>query len=167
MPRGKKTVGEVKEAAKTKKSVLGKVPEIKIPDPQPSIVDEIVWCSKRCNQTAAWGRKDIGLTVSHHKKNKAHKTDYYTLSFSFRDNIEKVFSKDDKICLMYGLVKNRIYFKLANPKVGYKLTKKCNNAYMQATINNDMLGKFQEFCPGEYHLKYDDFQELYYIEKEK
>jgi hypothetical protein len=68
---------------------------------------------------------------------------------------------------MYGLVKNRIYFKPADPKVGYKLTKKCNNAYMQATINKDMVSTYEEFCPGEYHLKYDDFQELYYIEREK
>ena len=149
-----------------KSKVLGIAPEVVIPE-TPSIVDEIVWCSKRCNQTAAFGRKDIGITMSHHNKNKGHKSDYYTLSFSFRNNIEKVFSKDDNICLMYGIVKNRMYFKPAEPKIGYKITKKHNNAYMQTCIADDMVGKLQEFCPGEYHLKYDDFQELYYIEKEK
>lgn len=153
MPRGKKVV-------------LGKTPEVAVPE-TPSITEEIVWCSKRFNQTAPFGRKDIGITMSHHKKNKSHKNDYYTLSFSFRNNIEKVFSKDDNICLIYGIVKNRMYFKVAEPKVGYKITKRHYNAYMQTCIPDNMVAKFQEFCPGEYHLRYDDFQELYYIEKEK
>jgi hypothetical protein len=179
MPRGKKTVGEVKEAAnkatktetkakaKSKKSVLGSVPEIKIPDPQPSIVDEIVWCSKRSCQTAKLDYKDVGVNLSHHNKHHSRKNDYYTITFAFRNNMSNVFGKEN-VYIQFGAIKNRIYFKVADPKIGYKLNSKSGlTSYVQATCSDEMKAVYEEFCPGEYHLKYDDFQELYYIEKEK
>ena len=168
MPRGKKTVEEVKEAAKTKtkKSALGSVPEIKIPE-QTSIVDEIVWCSKRSCQTAKLDYKDVGVNISHHNKHRSRKSDYYTITFAFRNNISNVFGKEN-VYIQFGIIKNRIYFKVADPKIGYKLNHKHGfTSYMQATCSKEMKAVYEEFCPGEYHLKYDDFQELYYIEKEK
>lgn len=164
------TKKETKKETKTTKrntKVLGKVPEIKIPEKQ-SIVDEIVWCSKRASQMSKSEFKDVGVLMSHHKKNTGHKTDYYTIAFAFRNKIEKVFGKGD-VYLQFGSVKNRIYFKVADPKIGYKLNNKnsANAAYVQATCTKEMKAIYEWFCPGEYHLKYDDFQELYYIEKEK
>ena len=154
MPRGKKVV-------------LDKAPEVVIPDPQLSITDEIVWCSKRSCQMSKHEYKDVGVNLSHHNKGCARKDDYYTITFSFRNNIFKVFGKED-VYIQYGVVKNRIYFKVADPKIGYKLHSKHGlTSYMQATLPKEIKAIYEEFCPGEYHLKYDDFQELYYIEKEK
>lgn len=156
MPRGKKS----------KVVGLDKAPEVVIPE-TPSIVDEIIWCSKRSCQTSKTDYKDVGITLSHHNKTSYHKNDYYTLTFSFRNNIANVFGNGN-IYLQYGVVKNRLYFKVADPKIGYKLTTKSGlTRYMQATCSKEMKTIYEEFCPGEYHLKYDDFQELYYIEKEK
>lgn len=153
MPRGKKVT-------------LDKAPEVIVPE-TPSITDEIVWFSKRSCQTSKQDYKDVGITLSHHNKNGARKNDYYSITFAFRDNIAKVFGKGN-IYLQFGVVKNRIYFKVADPKIGYKLTAKHGlTAYMQATCSKEMKAIYEEFCPGEYHLKYDDFQELYYVEKEK
>ena len=173
MPRtSTKAMETTKKETKTTKGktkVLGKVPEIKIPE-KPSIVDEIVWCSKRASQMSKSEFKDVGVLMSHHQKNKGHSTDYYTIAFAFRNKIEKVFRKGKgDIYLQFGSVKNRIYFKVADPKVGYMLNNKnsANAAYVQATCTKEMKATYEWFCPGEYHLKYDDFQELYYIEKEK
>lgn len=154
MPREKKT------------KVLGIAPEVVVPE-TPSIVDEIVWCSKRSCQTSKTEYKDVGISLSHHNKTGARKNGYYTLTFAFRNNISNVFGKEN-VYLQFGIVKNRLYFKVADPKIGYKLTSKSSlTHYMQATCSKEMRAAFEEFCPGEYHLKYDDFQELYYVEKEK
>ena len=154
MPRGKKVV-------------LDKAPEVVVPE-TPSIIDEIVWFSKRSCQTSRQDYKDVGITLSHHNKNNnGHKSDYYTITFAFRNNIAKILGKGN-VYLQFGVVKNRIYFKIADPKIGYKLaTKSGLTSYMQATCTKETKAIYEEFCPGEYHLKYDDFQELYYIEKEK
>lgn len=151
---------------RNKKVTLDKAPEVVIPE-TPSIIDEIVWCSKRSCQTSKTDYKDVGITLSHHNKNNGHKSDYYTLTFAFRNNIAKIFGKGN-IYLQYGVVKNRLYFKVADPKIGYKVSAKSGlTSYMQATCSKEMKAIYEEFCPGEYHLRYDDFQELHYIEKEK
>lgn len=151
---------------KGKKVVLNKAPEVVVPE-TPSIVDEIVWFSKRSCQTSKQDYKDVGITLSHHNKNAARKNDYYSITFAFRNNIFKAFGKGN-IYLQFGVVKNRIYFKVADPKIGYKLSTKSGlTSYMQVTCTKETKAIYEEFCPGEYHLKYDDFQELYYIEKEK
>jgi hypothetical protein len=174
MPRKRQTtVEEVKEEAKTKSSrgrkpALGKVPDIKIPDPAPSIIDEIVWFSKRTGQISRDELKDVGVKINCHKKGKSHNEDYRTITFGFRNGIHKVFGEEGTY-LRFGVVKNRVYFKAMAPRDGYKITTKNSafTSYIQATCTDEMFARLSKFDRKEYSLKYDDFQELYYIELEE
>ena len=110
--------------------------------------------------------KDVGVSIINHKASeKRNRQAYTTISFSFRNRIEKVFKSE---YVEFGTVKNRIYFAPSDKHNGYKITIKANTAYVQATLLSDEIKKtYSDFDKSEYHLKYDDFQELYYIEREK
>lgn len=147
-----------------KKVVLEKKPEVVIPEKK-SILDEIVWMRKG-HQGRYSALKDVGVSIINHKASeKRNRQAYVTISFSFRNRIEKVFKSD---YVEFGAVKNRIYFRPSDKRNGYKITIKANTAYVQATLLSDEIKKtYSDFDKSEYHLKYDDFQELYYIEREK
>lgn len=84
------------------------------------------------------------------------------LSFSFRNACQERISSTGFISVCYH--KNRIFFKESNARDGFKLTgggsKK--NKYIQINIvdttEKAFIGDYKE-------LKYDDFLELYYVEK--
>jgi len=82
------------------------------------------------------------------------------VTFVFRNGVHEIISGTQYfVC---AICKNRMFFMEADSADGYKLTvsdtKGCNR-YAQMSIDDGI-----SFI-GDYELKYDDFLELYYIEK--
>jgi len=121
--------------------------------------EELVFISKH---HAASYAKDSDIVVSIYKgKNRASDS----IAFAFRNKINDVISNDEKQYLVFALKKNRIYFQASDRKNGYAVTDKGLCRYMRASLRPEVIAPFKDFI-GEYSLKYDDFHELYYIEKE-
>lgn len=85
------------------------------------------------------------------------------ISITFRNDVEQLITSDgDRI--VTAISKNRVYFKA--DERGYKLSRHKRDS-SNKTIQTKIL--FQEeylnFI-GDYSLKYDDFLEMYYVEKE-
>lgn len=132
-----------------------------------NVVTEINWIDKSKRGWSKYdnGRKDVYVAINKHNADDKNKTPYTTLGFSFRDGIEKTITSTKYI--QFGVCKNRIYFKEADSQVGYRVTKKGGTtAAMGLHIGDSYAKDFEMFNHGEFHLKYDDFQELYYIEVE-
>lgn len=169
---GRKTATAKKTT--NKKTGLGDKPIIMVPDKtkEQILLDEIVWVSKAKRGWSRYdnGRKDIYISLNKHKSKPRVKdgkvVDYVTLNMSFRDGIEKTITKSGYI--MFGVCKNRLYFKEASITEGYRVTPKGGTtAGMSMHIGSDAEKVFAPFAKHEFHLKYDDFQELYYVELEK
>ena len=90
------------------------------------------------------------------------------VNITFRNGVIYLISSTDYVKITKPL-KNRIYFKQGYDKDGLLLNKNKNvtadNRYVRFQ-NDDLRKAFDEFG-GDYELKYDNFNELYYIEKEK
>ena len=104
--------------------------------------------------------KDITVAIQT-KKTGATKDSHKAVCFSIRNGVEQNITSTEymQICVH----KNRIFFREADRDMGYKVYKPStgNNRYCKMTLL-DVLACFV----GDYDLKYDDFLELYYIEKE-
>lgn len=157
-----------------KKTGLGDKPIVMVPDKskEQTLLDEIVWVSKAKGGWSKYddGRKDIYISINKHKTKPRFKDlksrDYTTMNMSFRDGIEKTITKTGYI--MFGVCKNRLYFKETSDNEGYKVTSKGGTtASTSMHIGSDAEKVFAPYAKHEFHLKYDDFQELYYVELEK
>lgn len=122
------------------------------------ILPELQWFSKK-RMLGEVNSSAVSITVTTAGKNS--RTDRRRLAFIFRD---KIFEGFNSRYITFAIMKNRIYFKGVEPKEGYAVTIKGLNGYCQATITLDELEDFESFI-GDYSLKYDDFYELYYVEK--
>lgn len=103
-------------------------------------------------------RKDVTVRITV-KDEKA----IYT-GFTFRDGCYKLFTETEYIEV--APYKNRLFFKQSDVKHGLLLAtnKSCKQDNKYAKLQNELCGLFVEF-EGDYELKYDDFYELYYIER--
>lgn len=85
------------------------------------------------------------------------------LNITFRNNSYEKIAQDGKY-ITFCFHKNRVFFKESDPRNGYKISSNQSerNRYVQATITDEaekaFIGDYEE-------IKYDDFLELYYIEK--
>ena len=123
-----------------------------------NVLPELQWFDKK-RKLGDVGSNAVSITITTSSKNS--KSDRRRLSFIFRD---KIFEDFNSRYITFAIMKNRIYFKGVEPKEGYAVTVKGLNGYTQCTITLDELEQFEPFV-GDYSLKYDDFYELYYVEK--
>jgi len=86
------------------------------------------------------------------------------ISFTFRNDVWQFFGEN----IEFAIYKNRIMFRTAENNCGMKLfsgSSKSDNKYFKVRVNEDTQIIKDKFI-GDYELKYDEFYELYYIEKE-
>lgn len=83
----------------------------------------------------------------------------------FRNGIEKKISPTSYV--VYAIYQNRLYFKAEDQINGYKIYKSTTYT-CRVQIQNKKLNKFIENKQGDYDMKFDIKNNLYYIElKEK
>lgn len=102
---------------------------------------------------------DVSITVANNNPQRR------CINFIFRNDTEKLISETGYI--VAAPYKNRVFFKEATSATGITLTKNKNSSgstYARISSEPD-VPKFLDYA-GNYQLKYDDFYELYYIEKE-
>ena len=107
-------------------------------------------------------KSDANVSISLTNQTKGGKCQK-RICFIFR---EKMWEAFDTRYLMFAVLKNRIYFKGSEDKYeGYAITTKGHNGYIVATPHDkEELGVYEGFV-GDYSLKFDEYYELYYIEK--
>lgn len=82
------------------------------------------------------------------------------LNFTFRNDALKRMGNPEYLTVCFH--KNRVLFKAADASSGYKLgSNRSVNEYLQIPI----LGVSEKVFIGDYDLKFDDFLELFYVEK--
>ena len=117
-------------------------------------MNEISWISKK---TARGIRSDMDISLRLIKNGGGKKN---TINLILRNGISEIFEAPG---LVVGVRKNRMFF--VPREDGYKIgaaNDKSDNRYVRIpATNNDLI----EFC-GDYELKYDNFLEMYYIERE-
>ena len=118
------------------------------------------WVSKS-KARGSVGDFDVSLTFG---KKKSTDKEPKLLCMTLRNEAEKLFA-DDNEYIQICIHKNRMFFRQADSKTGYKLydnkTVHSKNRYVKFPLH-DVMKAFV----GDYDMKYDDFLELYYIEKE-
>lgn len=124
------------------------------------ILDTFEWIGKERKSCRMYGDYPISINFipSKRKDKKSH------LSFVIRDGKHKDLTSTGYIQICPH--KNRMYFREAESREGYKLYQASNsspnNRYTKIAIDDNNLKEFV----GDYVLKHDDFLELSYIEKE-
>lgn len=138
-------------------------PTFKSPEP---VISEIRWLSKKKRGYSKFEEnvKDVRIALGKTYSKKIKTTVEY-INVTFRNHMEKAICKNNPY-IIFGIVKNRIYFKEADPATGYKIGTKHITAYTRVQINAEEKALYELFNNQEFSLKYDDFQELYYIERE-
>lgn len=91
------------------------------------------------------------------------------ISFTFRNGARRAISENDYVLL--AVIKNRIFFKTGSMNDGFLISSASTNSgivkdngYMRVT-EKECIEMLKPFI-GSYDLKYDQFYELYYIERE-
>lgn len=128
---------------------------------------------RQMNWTVSRGttsRSDADVSVNLNAKGK--NTVGQNLGITLRHGVSEMISGTEyaQICIH----KNRIYFRESDSRQGYKMTKNHQNEDRSATpasrenryMKVTNLSETSKAFIGDYELKYDDFLELYYIEKE-
>lgn len=87
-------------------------------------------------------------------------------SITFRNECWKLFTETPY--LEVAIYKNRVFFKQSDEKHGLTLlhNKNVTNSTCYARMQNGFADRFITF-EGDYELKYDEFYELYYIERKE
>lgn len=116
------------------------------------IMSEIEFESRKRNGRGC--PADVTLTLT----NKGKKVSLY-----FRNGVGEHFKEG----LMFGILKNRIVLE-PNGAIGYKIsdscTKRTDYGVVSATVSD---GEKYRSWIGDYKLKWDEFYEFWYIEKEE
>ena len=104
---------------------------------------------------------DVYVSIGKHAETKTGKKRH--IRFSFRDTISNIFEGYKYIS--FGLVENRIYFKPeTQPTYGFKLQKTDFVKAIMCSITDDEAEVFKPFSNKTYHIKHDDYLDMYYIE---
>lgn len=130
-----------------------------MPKEKINVLPELQWFSKK-RRLGRTSNAPVSITITAPSKNS--KGERRRLTFAFRDKLYENFKSN---YITFAILKDRMYFKSVQPKEGYAITVKGLSGYVQATITLDELKNFEPFI-GNYSLKYDEFYELYYVEKE-
>ena len=124
-----------------------------------NVLPKLNWCTPlRANGGYTSSSADVSIKLCKKSNTKA------TALFTFRNKTWVAF---DTQYVVWAPYKSRIYFKTVERKAGYKLSKNKTgkNRYMQSTLRDDNAIKVIRDFEGSYAMKYDEFYELYYIEK--
>lgn len=123
--------------------------------------DAFMWVGAGQHHRTIKSKADVSLHIVSNNKKDA-------IALTFRNGIHKLITETDYI-LVSMPKKNRIYFKQGTQMNGLLLGKNkgtlVDNRYSRFYAEEDV--KFFLDFHGEYELKHDDFNELYYIEKEE
>lgn len=123
--------------------------------------DAFMWVGAGQHHRKVSSKADVSL-------HKVRNNDKDAIALTFRNGIHKLISETDYVLISMPK-KNRIYFKQGTQMNGLLLGKnngtKLDNRYSRFYSDEDV--KFFLDFVGEYELKHDDFNELYYIEKEE
>lgn len=121
--------------------------------------DTFMWVGGN-HKTTNKSKADLSVSIVHNNNRPM-------IAMTFRNGIYKKITETDFI-LVAMPKKNRIYFKAGTSMNGLLLCKnkstKIDSRYMRIYAEEDC--KFFYDFVGDYELKHDDFNELYYIEKE-
>ena len=120
-----------------------------------NVLPELSWKTK-LNQTGTRSSDDVSIAITK-SKGEAKR-----LSLIFRIHMWEVLSSE---YIAFAVLKNRIYFKGTDKKEGYTVSVKNTSGYLSITLNQKELETYEDFV-GDYSLKFDNFYELYYIERE-
>lgn len=128
------------------------------------ILGKLEWITKERSTGKKVSSCDISVALV--RKTGGKGANYTHVNFTFRNGIENIICSDkDNEYIQFCVHKNRIFFRQAESTVGYKLyyaSAACaKNKYTKIPIFEGADGFI-----GDYDLKYDDFLELYYIDKE-
>jgi len=123
-----------------------------------NVLPELEWFNKK-RRLGELGSGAVSIRVA--SPSRTSKADHRRLSFIFRDKLYENFKSK---YITFAIMKNRIYFKSVEAVEGYAITVKGLSGYTQCTVTPNELKQFESFI-GEYSLKYDDFYELYYVER--
>lgn len=121
--------------------------------------ENLNWIGKTRNSSVA---SDVDVRVS---VSSGRKDERLSCTFAFYKECARLVSKTEYI--QVAEFKNRIFFREAEDAKGIKLSmnKQCDKGTRYAKFyGEDVSARFIPF-EGEYELKYDEFYELYYIEK--
>lgn len=126
------------------------------------ILGRLEWITKE----RSTGKKVSSCDISVALTKRRGTGDFTHVNFTFRNGIESIICSDkESEYIQFCVHKNRIFFRQAESTVGYKLyyaSAKCaKNKYTKIPVFEGADG-----FVGDYELKYDDFLELYYIDKE-
>lgn len=106
--------------------------------------------------------KDVRISFTPMDKKKYN---YDRIAFYFKLKAAKDITETDYI--QFCINKNRIYFREADSDLGYKLTKTSSKTDPKMFVRIHALSSGDKEFEGSYDLRYDEFLELFYIEKVK
>lgn len=116
------------------------------------------WVEK--TKTRHVAHTDITVSIQV-KKRGATKDSHKVACFTFRNGVAELLTTTNYIQVCVH--KNRLFIREADNVSGYKITSPTTSVSKYCKM--PALDVFDEFV-GDFELKYDDFLELYYIEKE-
>lgn len=107
------------------------------------------------------GGRDVTINHTISEDGKRH-----LASFTFRNDCWKLFTETPYMEI--ALYKNRVFFRQSDEKHGITLlrNKQVTESTRYARMQNGFADRFITF-EGDYELKYDEFYELYYVEREE
>lgn len=127
------------------------------------VISGMNWRTKSRSGCGVSNGSKSDVSISLGKKTK--EAEPSLLCVTFRNEVEKLIFDESCEYIQFGIHKNRMFFRQSDPSTGYKMyarLKNCKNRYTKFPIEEESDKNFV----GNYELKYDEFLELYYIEKE-
>lgn len=123
------------------------------------------WVTKK-RGTETNGAGDVYVSIVSNTGNYKSGDPRKAISFTFRNDTSLLISDTDYF--VFAVKKTRIYFAKSDNIRGFKLAGNGgkNSKYAKTTIEPGREELYTPFL-GDHELKYDDFNELYYIEREE
>lgn len=121
------------------------------------VLKKLDWVGRDSATQRRNSKKDVSISVTTNKGRPA-------ISLIFRNDMHQLLSETDFI--QFAIMKNRIFFQGSNAEEGllmYQASDHNNNRYLKLS-RAEIVEKLKEF-EGDYSIEYDEFYELYYIEK--
>lgn len=106
--------------------------------------------------------KDILITILNSDKKKGKEQDIVRIRFA--NDTEKMISDTDY--MMMAVTETRLYFAATDCMKGWKITKRQNTEAAITCKSPTIVGWAINGGTGEYDLKFDQKEQLYFVEKE-
>ena len=130
---------------------------------QTKVLPELNW-KQKLNTKGTVVHDDVSIRLTTGPKSKG--PEFKRINITIRN---KLWSQLGSNYIVFAAMKNRMYFRgVSDPKEGYCLGIKSSefSAYVSAQLNPEEVSIYSKF-EGDYAWKYDEYYELYYIEKEE